>query len=119
MRSRDGGSGAGWVPMADGVRRRTLVHGPHMMQMEVELQRGSRLPEHRHPHEQIAHVVEGRLRFIVAGEAQELGAGESLYLGGNVPHAVDVLETARVLDTFSPPREDLLAQDGKKDRPQD
>ena len=101
----------GWVPMTDGVRRRTLAHGTAMMQMLVRLEAGSHLPEHRHPHTQIAHVVSGRLRFWVAGEAREVGAGESVYLDGDVPHAVDALEAALVLDTFSPPRADLLAQD--------
>ena len=36
-------------------------------------------------------------------------------LHGNVPHAVDVIEETVVLDTFSPPREDLIAQDQKAD----
>lgn len=101
----------GWIPMTDGVQRRTIVSGPNMMQMLVRLEGGSHLPEHRHPQEQIAHVISGRLRFRVRNEDREVGAGESLYLGSNTPHAVDVLETAVVLDTFSPPREDLLAQD--------
>ena len=100
-----------WVPMVDGVQRRTLVHGASMMQMLVRLAAGSYLPEHKHTQEQIAYVIEGRLCFWVAGEPKEVGAGESLYLESDVPHAVDVLETALVLDTFSPPREDLLAQD--------
>lgn len=102
---------ARWITMAEGVRRRTLVSGATMMQMLVELKEGSHLPEHRHPQEQIAHVVSGRLRFWVDGAAQEIGAGESLYLKSGIAHAVDALETAVVLDTFSPPREDLLAQD--------
>ena len=100
-----------WVQMAEGVRRRTTVSGQAMSQMVVRLEAGRHLPEHQHPHEQIVHVIQGRLRLIVAGVPQEVEAGESLYLAGSVPHAVDVLAEAVVLDTFSPPREDLLAQD--------
>ncbi len=100
-----------WVEMVKGVRRRTTVSGRAMSQMVVTLEAGRHLPEHRHPQEQIVHVVRGRLRVNVGGVGQEVGAGESLYLAGDVPHSVDVLAEALVVDTFSPPREDLLAQD--------
>lgn len=100
-----------WFPIVPGIRRRTLAAGTAMMQMLVTLEAGSHLPEHQHPHEQVSYVVQGRLRFSIAGVPREVGAGESLCIPGGVPHAADVLEESVVIDTFSPPREDLLAQD--------
>ena len=102
-----------WIDMVAGVRRRTLVSGDAMMQMLVTLETGSRLPEHQHPHEQISFVLTGRVRFKLDGgaETRDLGAGESIYLPANLPHGAEALETSSVVDTFSPPREDLLAQD--------
>lgn len=100
-----------WLEMVEGVRRRTTVSGRAMSQMVVTLEVGRHLPEHWHPQEQIVHVVRGRLRLLVGGVGYEVGAGESLYLAGDVPHSVDVLAEALVVDTFSPPREDLLVQD--------
>lgn len=102
-----------WIDMVAGVRRQTLVTGHAMMQMLVTLEAGSRLPEHLHPHEQISHVLSGRVRFVLEGgaETRDLGAGESIYLAANLPHSAEALATSAVLDTFSPPREDLLAQD--------
>lgn len=97
--------------MIEGIRRRTLVSGERMMQMLATLSAGSQLPEHSHPHEQILYVVHGRLRLIVAGEPHDLGPGESFYLASGVPHAVEALEETLAVDTFSPPREDLLAED--------
>lgn len=82
-----------------------------MYQMRAELKAGSRLPEHAHPQEQIAHVVKGRMKMIVAGVAHELSAGDAIYLASNVPHGVETLEDTIVIDTFSPPREDYLALD--------
>ena len=82
-----------------------------MMQMLVVLEAGSHLPEHQHPHEQITHVLHGRLRLLVAGVPHELVAGQSLCLPGRTLHAADALENTLVIDTFSPPREDLLAED--------
>ena len=102
-----------WIEIVPGVRRRTITTGTTMYQMLAELSAGSRLPEHRHPQEQILHLLSGRLRVIAAGVPHELAAGESFYLASDVPHAVETIEEARVIDTFSPPREDLLALDEK------
>lgn len=101
----------GWITMVPGIRRQTLVSGDTMMQMIVQLDAGSRLPEHSHPHEQVTHVLRGRLCLILAGIPYELGAGESLYIASNTPHAAEIDEDTLVIDTFSPPRQDLLAQD--------
>jgi quercetin dioxygenase-like cupin family protein len=100
-----------WITMVPGIRRRTLVAGEQMMQMVVTLDAGSRLPEHQHPHEQITYCISGRLRLLLAGVAHELTAGQALHIPSHTPHAADVLEDTLVIDTFSPPREDLLAED--------
>lgn len=102
-----------WIDMVAGVRRRTLANGHKMMQMVVTMEAGSRLPEHLHPHEQVSHVLSGRVRFVLDGgvETRDVAAGESIYLAANLPHGAEALEASAVLDTFSPPREDLLAQD--------
>jgi quercetin dioxygenase-like cupin family protein len=99
--------------MVPGIHRRTLVSSERMMQMEVTLDGGSTLAVHTHPHEQITYVVRGRLRMLVNGEARELGPGDSLLLPGDTPHGVQVIEDSLVIDTFNPPREDLLAQDNQ------
>ena len=104
--------------MVAGVRRRTLASGSAMMQMLVEFEPGSRLPEHRHPHEQVTHVLSGALRFTLhgstGGETRDVRAGETIYLASDVPHAAEALESSAVVDTFNPPREDLLAQDRER-----
>ena len=100
-----------WITMVPGIRRRTVAAGVQMMQMVVVLDAGSHLPEHQHPHEQITHMLRGRLRLTVAGVSYELVAGQSLCIPGATLHAADALEDTLVIDTFSPPREDLLAQD--------
>jgi quercetin dioxygenase-like cupin family protein len=100
-----------WITMVPGIRRRTVAAGEHMMQMLVVLDAGSHLPEHQHPHEQLTHVLRGRLRLIVAQVPHELVAGQSLCIPSGALHAADSLEDTLVIDTFSPPREDLLAED--------
>ncbi len=100
-----------WIEIAPGIERRTIASGATMYQMHAELKAGSRLPEHSHPQEQIAHVVKGRMKMIVAGVVRELTAGEAVYLPSNVPHGVETIEDTTVIDTFSPPRGDYLALD--------
>ena len=100
-----------WIDIAPGIRRRTITHGASMYQMMAKLDAGSVMPEHKHPQEQIVHVLEGRMKLIVSGVPQELKGGESYYLAANVPHGVETLEDTMVLDTFSPPRDDYLALD--------
>jgi len=100
-----------WITMVPGIRRRTVAAGEQMQQMLVTLDIGSHLPEHQHPHEQITHVLRGRLHLTVAHVLHELVAGQSLCIPGGTPHAADVPEDTLVIDTFSPPREDLLAED--------
>ncbi len=102
-----------WIQIAPGIKRRTITTGPTMYQMRAELDAGSLMPEHKHPQEQVAHVIEGRMRLIVAGVPHELGAGDAFYIGANVPHSVETIEDTVVIDTFSPPREDYFALDAK------
>ena len=100
-----------WIDIAPGIKRCTIATGATMYQMRAELSAGSRLPEHKHPQEQIVHVIKGRMKLIVAGVPHELAAGDAFYLASNVPHGVETIEDTTVIDTFSPPRDDYLALD--------
>ena len=88
-----------------------------MYQMVAQLDAGSRMPEHKHIQEQIIHILAGRMRLMVAGEPHELVAGDSFYLASNVPHSVETMQDTRVLDTFSPPRDEYLAADAQAQAP--
>ena len=85
-----------------------------MYQMLAQLDAGSRMPEHTHSQEQIVHILSGRMKLIVNGEPHELRTGDSFYLASNIPHGVETIEETRVLDTFSPPRDEYLAIDEKE-----
>lgn len=103
-----------WIDICPGVRRRMLVTGERMYQQIAELDGGSVMPAHQHPHEQILFVVSGKLNVIVDGVPRALRAGESLYLGSNVSHGIETLEDSIVIDTFSPPRDDYIAADNTR-----
>lgn len=100
-----------WIEICPGIKRRTHAHGATMYQMMASLVAGSTMPEHRHPQEQIVHVLKGRARLIVDGVPHEMTAGDSFYLASNVPHGIETMEETLILDTFSPPRDEYLAMD--------
>ncbi len=100
-----------WVELCPGIKRRTVTHGAAMYQMIAQLEAGSLMPEHKHPQEQIVHILRGRVRLIVAGVPHELTAGDSFYLASNTPHGAETIDETTILDTFSPPRDDYLARD--------
>ena len=100
-----------WIEICPGIKRQTASSGKSMYQMTARLDAGSKMPEHHHPQEQIVHILSGRMRLIVDGKPHELSTGDSFYLASHVPHGVETIEETRVLDTFSPPRDEYLAID--------
>ena len=103
-----------WIELCPGIRRRTQSSGQTMYQMVAELDANVKMPEHKHPNEQIVHILSGRMFITAAGVTHELVTGDSFYLAENVPHSVETTEKTRVLDTFSPPRSEYLALDREK-----
>lgn len=93
-------------------RVRYLTHSDHLMMVVLDFDDGPGAqpdPPHSHPHEQITYVAEGRVRFFVGDAAYELGAGDMVVVPPDVPHSIQLLTAhARLVDTFSPVREDFL-----------
>ena len=102
------------IEICPGINRRTVANGKTMYQMLATLAAGSRMPPHSHPQEQIVHILQGKMRLIVDGVPHELSTGDSFYLRSNVPLGVETILQTRVLDTFSPPRDDYLAIDEER-----
>jgi quercetin dioxygenase-like cupin family protein len=100
-----------WIGISPGIKRQTVASGKTMYQMLATLESGSKMPVHQHSQEQIVYILSGRMKLIVDGTAHEMKTGDSFYLAANVPHGVETMEETRVLDTFSPPRDEYLAID--------
>ena len=94
------------VEKAPGVLAKT-IHSERMTVAQYEFAPDTQLPEHSHPHEQIAMVKEGEFELTVAGTVYRLSAGDMLVVPPDVPHSGHSVTAARVMDVFSPVREDL------------
>lgn len=93
--------------LVEGVKIK-VVYGEKIMLSFVDLDTGAIIPEHHHPHEQMGYVISGELAFDIGGEKKICRAGDSYLIPGNIPHSVKVSDDgpAKVLDIFSPPREE-------------
>lgn len=86
-----------------------LVAGEHLMLSFLEMEEGAEVAEHSHPHEQAGLVLDGKLRFRIGDQEKVAGPGDAFIIPPNVVHWGIVEEgPAKVLDIFSPPREDYI-----------
>lgn len=83
-----------------------FVHSEHTTHVYWQIEAGAVLPEHSHPHEQIANVLEGTYELIVEGESFVLNAGDVLVIPGGATHGGSAKTDCRILDVFSPVREE-------------
>jgi quercetin dioxygenase-like cupin family protein len=94
--------------VVNGHMSRRFVTGEKLTMAQVLFKKGARADIHQHESEQISYVLEGTLRFYVAGEEVIVTKGQVLLLPSNVPHGAEALEDAVVLDVFSPIRRDWI-----------
>lgn len=100
------------IRVSDTVTRRFL-YTPNLMTVIVDFTGGPAAepdPFHTHPHEQTSYVAEGEVLFLMEGETpQHLVTGDMVAIPAGRPHAIRLLTpTARLIDSFTPIREDFL-----------
>jgi quercetin dioxygenase-like cupin family protein len=86
--------------------RARFIHTENMTLAYWDVDPGAELPQHSHPHEQIANVLEGEFELTVEGETRVLVPGQVAVIPGNVPHSGRAITACRLLDAFQPARED-------------
>jgi quercetin dioxygenase-like cupin family protein len=87
-----------------------IVPGERQMLAQIYLKRGALVPMHTHDSEQMTYILQGSLRFLVAGEEIIVREGEVLHIPSNTPHQAEALEDTFELDVFSPVRSDWLRE---------
>ena len=83
---------------------RKIVSGEREMLAQIYLKRGALVPMHAHESEQMTYILQGALRFLIAGEEITVREGEVLHIPSRVPHQSEALEDTLELDVFSPIR---------------
>lgn len=91
----------------NGVLLKNLGSGSSMSVLHWNMEDGSIVPMHQHPHEQFGYVIKGGFEMLVGGERGTLKAGDCYFIPADVPHTFTAMGDTEAIDVFSPPREGL------------
>ena len=83
-----------------------FVHSDNMTTAYWEVDSGAVLPVHSHKHEQISNIIKGEFEFDLDGEVRIIKEGDVIVIPSNVPHGGKAVSECKIIDTFSPVRED-------------
>ena len=97
-----------WTMTSDGNKRRVLVHTDELMVVEFAFGKGAVGVPHSHLHVQASYVAEGRFEVTIDGKTETLAQGDSFIVPSNLVHSVKALEVGRLVDSFTPRRDDFL-----------
>lgn len=95
--------------LGGGTMRKILSYSQNLMICELQFEKGSIGAKHSHPHEQIGYVISGKIIYQEEGcEDKVLVTGDSYYVAPHAVHGIEVLEETKLLDVFTPMREDFI-----------
>ncbi|MGY4537716.1 quercetin dioxygenase-like cupin family protein [Mucilaginibacter sp. UYNi724] len=83
-----------------------LIHTTNNTINFIEVKAGNSVPDHQHVHEQMSFVLEGQFQLTVANEVQVLDSNKFAVIPSNVRHSGLAITDCRLIDVFSPVRED-------------
>lgn len=86
--------------------RLRAVHGEHMTVAYWEIAPGAAMPEHSHPQEQVATLLEGEFELTVGGDTRAMRAGSVVVIAPAVVHSGRAITACRIVDAFHPPRDE-------------
>lgn len=88
-----------------------IVSGDRITLSFVSAEPSAELPTHRHENEQIMIVIDGAVDFVIVGKQYHVEKGDVVVLPSNTEHGGYISDQGcRVIDVFSPPRQDYVAK---------
>jgi quercetin dioxygenase-like cupin family protein len=100
--------GDGKITQLDGSTRRVVLDLPELMLVEFTFVKGGVGPLHSHPHVQSSYVAEGVFDVTIDGVTQRIAAGGGYIVPSGLMHGVVAVEAGKLIDSFTPRREDFL-----------
>ena len=96
------------IETAPGCMRQVLADSPELMVVAFTFAKGGEGARHNHPHIQSTYCESGRFRFFIDDRPFEIGPGDSFVIPSLAFHGCTCLEAGRLIDTFTPRRDDFL-----------
>lgn len=99
-----------WQTVESGIQRKIIGHTEQLMAVCVKFDKGAVGPAHAHElHDQIGYVLQGAFEIVLGDETRRLTAGDAFIAPRQTLHGAVALEDdSRVMDLFSPRRDDML-----------
>jgi quercetin dioxygenase-like cupin family protein len=91
-----------------GVTRKVLAWSDALMMCEFTFLEGAQGKAHAHPHLQVTYVAAGSFSFTIGEETRTVNSGDSMYIPANSVHSVAALSSGKLVDVFSPKRDEFL-----------
>ena len=97
----------------EGLKRK-IIHEKELMTVLLDFTDGpweEKEPPHSHPHEQTSYIAKGEIIFYCEDEPEEhLKEGDMFVVPSGKMHTIKLLtKEARLIDSFTPLREDFLS----------
>ena len=83
-----------------------LIHTQNMSLAFWEVEKGAEVPEHSHMNEQVMQVLEGQFEFTLNGITNVYIPGDLVVIDPHIPHSGKALTACKLMDVFSPTREE-------------
>jgi quercetin dioxygenase-like cupin family protein len=96
------------VEVPGGSTRRVILSTPELMLVEFTFVAGGIGALHSHPHIQTSYIAEGTFEVTIDGVTETLAAGGAYIVPTGLVHGVKALTAGRLIDTFTPCRDDFL-----------
>lgn len=98
----------GKVTQLDGSTRRVILDLPELMLVEFTFVEGGIGALHSHPHLQTSYVAEGTFEVTIDGFTETIAAGGAYIVPTGLVHGVKALTAGKLIDSFTPRRDDFL-----------
>ena len=83
-----------------------LIHAENMSIAFWEVAKDAAVPEHSHKNEQLMQVLEGKFEFTLDGVTKLYGPGDLVVIAPYQKHSGRALTPCKLMDVFSPVREE-------------
>lgn len=83
-----------------------FIHSENVTLAYWEIDKDALLPEHSHPHEQVATMLEGQFELTMNDETKILEPGTVAIIPSNVKHSGKAITDCKIMDVFYPIREE-------------
>jgi quercetin dioxygenase-like cupin family protein len=84
-----------------------FFHSQHMTFAYYEIQPGAGVHLHRHPNEEVWHVIEGEVEMVVGDDTRVVHGGEAAVVPADVEHSASTNQLCRAIVVDFPVRAEV------------